>query len=188
MSIKTRIGVIAIAMSAAISGVATAAENTFYIGGGWGQTRPNFDTAGQRSGAGTFFDSSDGAYKLYGGYNFHKNFSVEGTWLNLGAFNSNTGNQIEMAGWGLALVGYLPVSKEFSLIGRIGENRMRMRRNPVGTADNSWSPSFGVGLKYNFNANFSARAEFERVTKMGSNTTTISTDANVYTLGLAYQF
>lgn len=188
MSKKTRIGAIAIAFSAASCGMAFAADNTFYIGGGWGQSRPNFDTAGTASGVGTLFNSSDGAYKLYGGYNFHKNFSVEGTWINLGSYDSNAANTVEMAGWGIALVGDLPLSKEFSLLGRIGEYRMRMKRNPLGTADNSWSPSFGVGLKYAFNPNFSARAEFERITKMGSNTTTISTDANVYTLGLAYQF
>ncbi len=188
MSMKTRIGIIAIAIGAAVSGIAAAADNTYYIGGGWGQTRPNFDTAGTASGVGRNFDSSDGAYKLYGGYNFHKSFSVEATWINLGSFNSNAGSMVEMAGWGLSLVGYMPVAKDFSLIGRIGEYRMRLKRNPLGTSDNSWSPSFGVGLKYDFNANFSARGEFERITKMGSNTTTISTDANLYTLGLSYQF
>lgn len=188
MSTKTSIGAIAIALSAATSGFAVAADNTFYIGGGWGQSRPNFDGAGNASGIGTSFNSSDGAYKLYGGYNFHKNFSVEGTWINLGQYNSNVGNSVEIAGWGLALVGYLPLSKEFTLLGRIGENRMQLKRKPLGTSDTSWSPSFGVGLKYDFNPNWSARAEFERITKMGSNTTTVSTDANVYTVGLSYQF
>ncbi len=191
MSMKTRIGIIVIALSAAFSGVAAAAaaaENLYYIGGGWGQTRPNFDTAGTASGIGTSFDSSDGSYKLYGGFKFHQNFSIEGTWINLGTFNSTAGSTAEMAGWGMSLVGYLPVSKELSLLGRIGEYRMRLKRNPLGTSDSSWSPSLGVGLQYTFNPNFSARAEFERVTKMGSNTTTIRTDANVYTLGLAYHF
>jgi OOP family OmpA-OmpF porin len=188
MSTKTRIGAIAVALCAAASGVASAADNTFYIGGSIGQSRPNFDTAGSVSGMGSNFNNSDGAYKLYGGYKFHKNFSIEGTWINLGTYDSNILNQAEISGWGIALVAYAPLSKDFSLLGRLGENRMRLKRIPLGTADNSWSPSFGVGLKYDFNPNISARAEFERILKMGSNVTTINTDANVYTLGLSYQF
>ena len=188
MSTKTRIGAIAFAICAAASGYAAAADNTYYIGGSFGQSRASFDGAGTASGIGTVFNSSAGAYKLYGGYNFHKNFSVEGSWINLGSYDSNVANKAEIAGWGLSLVGYLPLSKEFTLLGRLGENRMRLKRTPGGIADNSWSPTFGVGLKYDFNPNLSARAEFERITKMGSNTTTVSTDANVYSFGLGYQF
>ncbi len=188
MSMKIRIGVLAIAVGAATGGIAAAADNTFYIGGSMGQGRPNFDGAGTASGIGTSFNSSDGAYKLYAGYNFYKHFSVEGTWYNVGTYDSNVSQQAEIAGWGLALVGYMPLNKEFTLLGRLGESRMRLKRNPLGTADNSWSPTFGVGLKYAFNPNINARAEFERITKMGSNTTTVSTDANVYTIGLGYQF
>jgi OOP family OmpA-OmpF porin len=188
MKIKNRISAIALAICASASGIASAAENTFYIGGSLGQSRPNFDTTGTASGIGTNFNSSDGAYKVYGGYNFHKNFSVEGTYINLGSYTSNAGSTADMAGWGVSLVGYLPLNKDFSLIGRLGENHMRLRRKPLETGDNTWSPTFGVGLKFDFNPNLSARAEFERILKMGSNTTTINTDANVYTLGLGYTF
>ncbi len=188
MSMKTSIGAVVLAIGATASGYATAADNMFYIGMGLGQSRPNFDTTGTVSGIGTQFNSSDGAYKVYGGYQFHKNFSVEGTWINLGTYDSNRANQVEIAGWGISLVGHVPLAKDFTLLGRLGENRMRLKRNPVGTADNSWSPGFGVGLKYDFNASISARAEFERFLKMGSNVTTINTDANVYTIGLSYQF
>lgn len=187
MSKKILIGAAVFAIGAAASGIGAAADNSFYLGGSWGQSRASFDS-GNASGIGTNFNNSDVAYKLYGGYQFHKNFSVEGTWINLGSYNSNAGSQAEIAGWGISLVGYLPLANNFSLLGRIGENRMRLKRLPLGTADNSWSPTFGAGLKFDFNRNLSGRAEFERITKMGSNTTTASTDANVYTLGLNYAF
>ena len=93
-----------------------------------------------------------------------------------------------MAGWGLSLVGYLPLAKDFTLLGRLGEARMRLRTTPLGIADTTWSTIIGVGLKYDFNPNLSARAEFERIMKMGANPTTVSTDANLYTLGLGYTF
>lgn len=65
---------------------------------------------------------------------------------------------------------------------------MRQKMNPQGVADNSWSPTFGAGLRYDFNANLSARGEIERIQKMGSNTNTVSNDSTIYTLGLGYKF
>jgi opacity protein-like surface antigen len=198
MTMKTILGAIVLVLCAAAGGIASAADKTFYIGIGLGQSRPNFDTVGASSNItgvniGGNFDSTDGANKIYAGYNFHQYFSVEGTWINLGSYTSNTSQQVEMAGWGLSLVGHMPLRNDISLLGRIGENRMRLKRNQsnpiaISTADNSWSPSLGIGLKFDFNPNFSARAEFERITKMGSNTTTIRTDANVYTIGVGYTF
>jgi hypothetical protein len=58
MSMKMRIGVIALAFSAATCGVAAAADNTFYIGGSMGQSRPNFDGAGNASGIGRTFKAA----------------------------------------------------------------------------------------------------------------------------------
>ena len=188
MSIITRIGTVAIALTAAFSGAAFAADTPVYIGGAWGQARPNFDTVGGAANTGGGITNSDTAYKFYGGYQFHKNFSIEGTYINLGSFTATKGNTIEPAGWGISLVGTMPLSNDFSLLGRIGEYRMRQRMNPVGTADTTWSPGIGIGLQYDFNRNFNARGEFERIQKIGSNTTTINNNANVYTLGVGYKF
>ena len=50
MSTKTRLGAIAIAVGAAISGGASAADNTFYIGGAWGGEH-QVEVAGRGGGA-----------------------------------------------------------------------------------------------------------------------------------------
>ena len=75
-----------------------------------------------------------------------------------------------------------------SLLGRIGENRMTLKNITNNASDTTWSPVLGVGLKYDFNPNMGVRWEVERISKMGSNTTTIKTDTNLYTVGLDYQF
>jgi OOP family OmpA-OmpF porin len=188
MSINTRISAVVIALGAALSGAAVAAETPVYIGGSWGQARPNFDTAGGAANTGGGVNSSDGAYKFFAGYQFHKNFSVEGTYVNLGSFTSVSGNAFEPTGWGLSLVGMMPLGNNISLLGRLGEYKMRQRMKPTSISESSWSPAFGIGLQYDFNQNFNARAEFERIQKIGSNATTVSNDTNLYTLGLGYRF
>ena len=188
MSTKTRIAAVLIAFSTTACGIAAAADNGYYIGGSLGQARPNFDTAGSANNANTTINSSDGIYKVFAGYQFHKYFSFEATYINLGSYNVSNGNTIEPAGWGIALVGTLPIANNVSLLGRIGEYRMRQKMNPIAIDDNSWSPSFGAGLKYDFNPNLSARAEYERIQKIGTNSATISEDANVYSVGLGYKF
>ena len=188
MSMKTQIGIIAIAIGTLTGGNALAADNAFYLGGSLGQARATFDAAGASANVGAGVTNSEGIYKIFGGYQFHKNFSIEGTYLNLGSYNTTNSRTIEPAGWGLALVGAWPIGNDFSILARLGEYRMRQRMNPQGVADTSWSPNFGAGLRYDFNANLSARGEIERVQKMGSNTNTVSNDTTIYTLGLGYKF
>jgi OOP family OmpA-OmpF porin len=195
MSKKTRIGALAIAISAASCGMAFAADNTFYIGGSTGQSRPNFDRSNSVIVGGSY-DSSDTAWKAYGGYQFHKDFSLEGTYINLGSYSVSqilggvpfASSVVEMAGWGVALVGKAPLGKDFSLLGRVGVYYMRLQIKDTGFTDNTWSPAFGVGLQYDFNSKFSGRLEYERITNMGTASHSVSTEANIYTLGVAYNF
>ena len=57
------------------------------------------------------------------------------------------------------------------------------------SSSNIWSPTFGVGLKYDFTPNWSARAEYEHFTKIGSsNDSTFGGKVNLYTAGVAYRF
>lgn len=103
MSMKTRIGIIAIAIGALAGNAALAADNAFYIGGSLGQARANFDTAGAAANTGGAVTNSEGIYKIFGGYQFHKNFSVEGTYINLGSYTTINNRTIEPAGWVLHL-------------------------------------------------------------------------------------
>jgi OmpA-OmpF porin, OOP family len=172
------------------SGAAIAADNGIYIGASLGQARPSFDTpnAAIAAGAGITFDSSAYAYKVYGGYQLNQYFGVELIYHNLGEYNivGGVAGKADITGWGGALVGTAPLGKDVSLLGRFGMTHTRETFN-VGS-DNIWSPSFGIGLKYDFNPNLSARGEFEHFTKIGSNDNTIGAHVNVWTLGLGYKF
>ena len=187
MAAKIR-NVASIAIGVLVSAAAMAQDSGFYIGGSGGQGRPTWDTAGAFPGVAVAVDSSNSAWKVFGGYQFNKNLGVEASYVSLGTFNVSNGASIDLYGAGIAVVGTLPLGKDFSLLGRGGVNRMRERINPFGVADNTTSPTFGAGVKYDINANWNARVEAERILRMGSNNNTISSDANVYTLGIGYKF
>jgi predicted porin len=188
-----------------VCGRALAADSGFYVGASAGQARPSFDsTPAVAAGFPVTFDSSSSAWKAFVAYEFNRYFAVEANYVNLGTYNVNVNvlgtplfTDINITGWGAALVGTLPLRNDFSLLGRVGETRVRESRgtcsnicaiNTAFSADNTWSPSFGIGIKYDFNPNFSARAEAERYTKIGSNDNTFSAHANLYTVGLTYKF
>ena len=82
-------------MSFAVMSSAFAAEkdNFWYLGGNIGQSRAKIDDASISSALkGAGFNSSiddrdkSNAFKLLGGYQFNKNFAVEGGYFNLGDF------------------------------------------------------------------------------------------------------
>lgn len=187
MTTQKRIAATILTIGLLAGGAAFGADTGFYIGGSWGQARPDWDSSTGPN-AGATLDTSDVAWKAWGGFQFNKYFSVEGGYMNLGSYAVSNGNTIEPAGWGLSVMGTLPITPTFSAFAKAGEYRMRQKMNPASTADNTWSPVFGAGLKYDFNPNFFGRLEYDRIQNLGSGSTTINSDVNVYTLGLGYKF
>jgi len=192
-------------LTAAVASGATLAEDTrFYAGFSAGQARPRFDQPTWLGGIPATFDSSDSAWKIFGGYQFNQNFGVEANYVKFGtyALNANVAGtpmftDININAWGASLVGTLPMAKDFSLFGKAG---MAYTRTTLGTCSalcqlnttfsgsNVWSPTVGVGLKYDFHPNWNVRGEVERYTKVGSNDNSIGGSINLYTIGLAYKF
>ncbi len=81
--------------AAAASPCAMAAEPHWYLGGNIGQSRSHFDEAGiTRSLQGPTLtttsitsDDKDVGYKLFLGYQFHRDFALEGGYFDLGKFS-----------------------------------------------------------------------------------------------------
>jgi OOP family OmpA-OmpF porin len=189
-----------------MSGALLAADNGVYIGGSIGQTRVHFDgTPAIASGLPVTYDNSDSAWTAFGGYQFNKYFSAELTYVKLGNYHANlavpgVGNlftNIQITGWGPSIVGTLPLRNDLAILGRIGETYMRETRGNcdicIGTvstaSDNTWSPTVGIGLKYDFNSSLSARGELTHYTNIGKSTAnTFGANMNLYTVGFAYKF
>ena len=178
-----------VAVAAALTAQSAFAQNSgFYIGGNVGQANATVDDARITNGLAssgltttsiTDRDRSTG-FKLYGGYRLSPNFALEGGYFDLGkfGFTANTiplgtldGN-IKVRGLNLDLVGMLPLTEKFSVLGRVGANYAQTRGAFSGTGAvgvTNPNPSkrdtnykIGVGLQYAFTDALSVRGELER--------------------------
>jgi OOP family OmpA-OmpF porin len=149
-------------------------------------------------------DESDTAYKLFGGYQFNRHFALEGGYFNLGkfGFTSTTtpagtlSGRIKLQGVNLDVVGTLPLTERFSVIGRVGGQYASARDTFSGTgAVNVLDPNpskrafnykAGAGLQYEVSRSFLVRLEAERYRindAVGNHG-----DVNFVSLGLVFPF
>ncbi|MHB8353058.1 MAG: OmpA family protein [Burkholderiales bacterium] len=184
----------------------------WYVGGNVGQSKATIDNARITSGLlGSGFattsmtdDNRDTGYKLFGGYQFNKNFAMEGGYFNLGSFGFTSttvpagtlhGN-IRLEGVNLDLVGILPITERFSAFGRVGVIYTESKDSFNGTGSvTALTPNpsksdgnykAGLGLQYAFNDSVDMRLEAERYRindAVGNRG-----DIDLISVGLVYRF
>lgn len=194
-----------------IAAPAFAEEPGFFYGGvSAGKARSTVDegsvAAGALAGAavtGISSDERDTSYKLFGGYQFNRYIGMEGGYFDLGKtrFSSTApggafNNETSVKGFNLDLVGTLPLTERFSLLGRVGAAYGRTRADFSGAGAAAManpSPSekkthakVGLGVQYEVNRSFWVRGEVERYRV--SNAVGGRHNANVYTVGLVFPF
>lgn len=201
-----------LALATMVSPMAFAQESGWYGGANLGRSAATIDDAritsnliGQGLVPSSLADRDrDRYYKLFGGYQLNRNFALEGGYFNLGKFGytantvpagSLTGD-IRIHGLNLDLVGRLPISEKFSLIGRVGANYADTSGTFVGTGAvrvTNPNPSkrqvngqLGFGAEYAFNEALAMRLEAERYRvndAIGNNG-----HVDVISVGLIYRF
>ncbi len=201
-----------IALAIIASPFALADDAGWYAGANVGRSGATIDdariTSGlQASGLKTTSIADDDrstGYKIFGGYQFNKYFAVEGGYFDLGNFGFNattlpagtlSGN-IKLKGLNLDLVGTLPITEKFSVLGRVGVNHADAADSFAGTgAVNVLNPNpskrdtnfkVGLGLQYAFTEALAMRAEVERyrINDAVGN----KGDIDLISLGLIYRF
>ncbi|MDP2241629.1 MAG: OmpA family protein [Burkholderiales bacterium] len=201
------------ALATFASPYAVAADSGGYIGINVGQSRAKIDdpriTSNLLGGGFTSVsivdDDRDTGYKLYGGYQFNKNFAIEGGYFDLGRFGftattvpaGTLSGNIRLRGLNLDAVGILPINQKFSAFGRAGVNYAEAKdvfsttgfvnvlSNPTPSKREA-NYKFGVGLQYNFTESLGMRAEAERYRindAVGNRG-----DIDLFSLGLVYSF
>ena len=199
MKLAKKLGTLtAVACAILASQGVSAAEDTFinpdwansawYLGAGVGQSRANIDDARlirslSANGAtlNSFNTDERGrGYKLFAGKQLNQYVAIEGGYVDLGKFGFNattSGNgalngEAGFRGVNLDLVGQLPLSQRFSLLGRIGMhytkasthftgNRLAAVTNP-NPSERKIGANAGLGLEYKFSEALAMRAEVER--------------------------
>ena len=149
-------------------------------------------------------DSRDTGYKAYIGIPIHPNWAVEAGYFDLGRFGFNattapvgglTGSA-RIRGLNLDLVGFLPITERWSLMGLVGAAYAQTQDRFSGTgavAVTDLSPSrretnykYGFGTQYAFTPALSLRLEAERYRV--NDAVGHRGDVDLFTLGLIYRF
>lgn len=148
--------------SASSSGSDYAMHGNSYIGLNAGQS--DFILG---NGTGIFgSDKHDTAYNIYAGTYFNNNFGFEIGYTDFGSVN-RAGGRTKADGINLSLVGKLPVSGSFNLLGKIGTTYGRTDVSSAagsGVAagtENGFDWSYGVGAEYAFNPQWSAVLQYD---------------------------
>ncbi len=148
----------------------------------------------------------DTGYKLFGGYQINRNFGVEAGWFDVGrmGFTATTTpagtlvGDVRFNGLNLDLVGTLPISDRFSLLGRIGGAYVRTRGTfsstgavvmpfaGTSTSAQRFGLEYGVGLAWHLTEAWELRAEGERIHVNDSVGNKGQVD--LLTLGVVYHF
>ena len=123
----------------------------------------------------------DMAYKIFGGYQFNRNFAVEAGYFNLGKFDFNSttvpagtyNGQIKLQGANVDLVATLPLTQRWSALGRAGIQYANARdtfqstgavRIPNATpSKNAVNYKIGAGVQYEVNPSLFVRGEVEHL-------------------------
>jgi len=207
------LGLMAIAVSAALASSNTmAADSGWYGGINIGQSTATIDDGRiTRSLLGSGFtgvsivnDEKDTGYKLYGGYQFNRNFALEGGYFDLGQFGftattvpaGRLNGSIKLRGFNLDAVGILPITEKLSALARVGANYAEAKDTFSGTGAVSVTnpnPSkrdtnykYGLGIQYAFTESLGMRIEAERyrINDAVGN----KGDVDLFSIGLVYSF
>lgn len=200
------------ATSASAQSSAPYQEPGFFYGGvSAGEARAKVDEAGVSNNllgangpaSGFSSDEKDTAYKLFGGYQFNRNIALEGGYYDLGktSFSSTTpagafNGSTRRHGLNLDLVGTLPITERFSVLGRVGAAHGRTRSSysgdgataagVQGTKDSKTDVKVGLGVQYELNRSMWLRAEIERYRVKTASAG--RTNVDVVTVGLVFPF
>ena len=199
---------------ALLAGASSAMAGDFYIAGAVGRSYANIDQTSIDTTLASFGatainsnkDETDTGYKLQAGWQFHKNFALEGGYVDLGKVRygatytgGTTDLEYETDGWNIGVVGTMPINDMFSVFGRVGAIAARVEQTcatsgtPIACtiANNNstdWSGNFGLGATYNINKQVGLRLEWERFDNLGDNNIGGKSDVDLLSLGVVVKF
>jgi len=176
--IKALLAVVLPAAFLAISAPAVAQQSDagWYIGGSYGMT--TFDISGVP--AGVSVDDSDSGFKIFGGFQFTKNWGAEVGYVDFGKAGIGGFGDIGVTALTLAGTGTLPLNESFSLLGKVGMANWDASGS-ASSGDSGTDLFYGIGARYNFNKNLSVQVEFETFSAEDDS-------VNMTSVGLRYKF
>jgi OOP family OmpA-OmpF porin len=190
---KAGVSVLALVSAATFAGPVAAQDMGFYAGLSLGQASAS-DACDDLSGIpGISCDDKDTAWKILAGYQFNRHLAVELGYTNLGEVSATDGIDtvtVEATAIELVAVGMMPLANNFSIYGKIGMYRGDTEADVTGlpsVSESNTDLTFGLGVRYDFTRNLSARAEWQKYTDVGGGDIGES-DIDVISLGVLFRF
>ena len=143
------------ALSVTLACASMAHAEGFYVGGALSAP----DYSDQVNGYGDGHGGRGLGGKLYGGYQFTPNFSIEAGVMNLGR-TQDTGGSATGYGAFVDGVGLYSFAPRWSVLGRLGVADARLT-TPAGSTD-SMGLKVGAGVQYDLTTNVALRLEYEQ--------------------------
>lgn len=190
---------------------ASGQEGRFYLGAGGGYSDLGFDSgditsaaaAAGVTGTTTSVDDNDIGWKLFGGYQFTRNWGLEVFYADLGdgsasftataPFAGTLNISTDASGFGAAATGTYPINNQFGVHAKLGVFRWDVDAQAAAVVagvtatasadDTGTDLMFGVGASYNFNQNSSVRIEWERFNDVGDDL-----DVDLFSGSFLYRF
>jgi OmpA-OmpF porin, OOP family len=167
---KTKCFIAALGVAAAGFALPASAQmsmptlSSAYIGGAFGKSDLDLSCEDTIS-----CDNKDSAWRVFGGFQVSRHFSVELGYANLGeaTFDFGAGDtaSVEFSAWDLSAIGAFPIGP-VSIFGRLGLFRASVEaREPlfgIDEEDTDTGLTYGVGVQYDVNKNLGVRAEWQR--------------------------
>jgi len=163
----------------------------FYVGGALGQASTDVPEA---SGSGVTVDDSATGYKVFGGYNVAKYFSVEGSYVDGASVNIDAApytSSIETSGFAFRAMGVLPLRERLSLFADLGmymwngDATISDGNSTASGSEDGTDPVYGIGMGWQVIPKGNVRVEIERYEASVEGT---SMDTDMISVGFAYKF
>jgi len=141
------------------------------------------------------------------GYRFNKYFGLEGDYIDLGKYSYNSPatapgadviqGRYKAHAWALEPVGFLPLTHEWDLFGKVGltstDANLSATSTTGATAPSGGSHSnagwmLGAGTTYDFTRNLYGKLEFDHYSRVGDGGTTGKSNADVIGAGIGVRF
>lgn len=100
-------------------------------------------------------DEDDTGFKIFGGYQFHRNIAAE---VGYGLLFDKDG--AEVTSMEVVAVGIFPLTNQFSIIGKLGFAMVDVEF--PGGSDDSTDLTYGIGVQWDLNRNLGFRAQWQR--------------------------
>jgi OOP family OmpA-OmpF porin len=165
----------------------TGPDSGWLVGASIGQSKIKLDCP-----AGASCDNTDTALRVFGGYDFNKNFGAELGYADLGKVTVSAlglSGDVKATAWDVMAVGRLPLAGDkFALYGKLGWYFADSKGSGSigGGSESNNDFTYALGGQYNLNKNLGIRAEWQQYKSVGGDSSNGNVD--VMSIGVAYRF